>query len=105
METKKDIMPDRPESFLRIQRSDEFDFMCDKPGYIESKKLEVRVFCSYGLRFFCKLGAQTKEEEMVADHIRDINKGYPPGFKDYDTYDERYNRIFAEEEAKLDNRK
>jgi len=101
----EDIMHDRPESFLRIQRSDEFAKICKTQKYIDSKQLEVRPLY-YGMKkLFNKEGAQTKEKDMVAGHVRAVNKGYPEDFKDYLTYDNRFNIIYKKEEELIDKKK
>lgn len=85
--SNKELLDERPEAFLRIQRSDEYAQFCNRPKYLESGQIEVRMFAAYMNNLFHKIGATAKK--LVAGHLQEVNKGYPKGFKDYLTYDQR----------------
>lgn len=89
-----ELLDERPEAFLRIQRSDEYAQFCNRPAYLASGQTEVRMFAAYMYNLFQKIGATAKK--LVAGHLQEINKGYPEGFKDYLTYDERREKNFKD---------
>lgn len=91
MQQKKEIYDLRVESFLRIQRSDEFKEFANREKYIESKQMELRPFCKYMWALHKKKTAEVRGE-MTAGHIREPNKGYAKGFTNYLTYDPKFNK-------------
>lgn len=103
LKNKEEVIKDRPESFFRICRSDDFEKFCNFEKYINSGYSEVRYFYMYLIDIVKKRGGQSTK--LVAGHLEDVNKGYPNGFTDYSTYDERreknfLNMIKREEERK-----
>ena len=41
-----------------------------------------------------------KARNIFAEELTSMNKGYPKGFKDYDTYDPKYNRAYEKRNRK-----
>lgn len=90
-----ELLHSRPEGFFRIQKSSEYAQFCDKPKYLESAQIEVRPFAIYVKKLFGKRVAEARRP-LIAGHLHEANKGYPEGFKNYLTYDERRERDFKD---------
>jgi hypothetical protein len=90
----KEFFITRPEPFFRMQKKSEYIQMIGKEKYRESKQIEVRYFAIYGKKLFNKTGAECRNIWCL--HLREPNKGYPVGFTNYLTFDEKYERNIRE---------
>ena len=102
---KPELRMARAESYLRIQRADVFEKIYDREDYKNSGPGESTLF-----RKRLPMKRQEKKTaetcgELVAYHLEDFNKGFPHGFTDYQTYDERRERNYAENNEKFKLRK
>ena len=73
-----------PVGFLRIQRKGDFEKIAKNQKYKEAKQGESKTYRKLS-------GGKIGETILIKSyHIELENKGYPKGFKNYDTYDSKY---------------
>ena len=75
------------ESYLRIQKKEDYATFAEKDRYKNAHKGESTFFRKFMKKISKKVAETTK---MLSQHIETENKGYPQGFKNYDTYDSKY---------------
>ena len=76
-----------PESYLRIQKKEDFITFAQETKYKDSRQGESVFF----RRFMKQIGKKVAETTKIfSQHIELENKGYPKGFKNYDTYNPKY---------------
>ena len=89
MITEKDIKEvPYPESYLRIQKRNDFKLFNEKERYKNARQGESVFFRKFMRRRAGKKVAETTK--LFSQHIETENKGYPKGFKDYDTFNSTY---------------
>lgn len=72
-----------PESYLRIQKREDYATFVGEDRYRDAHQGESTFFRKFMKRIGKKVAETTK---IFSQHIEAENKGYPEGFKDYDTY-------------------
>jgi len=77
-----------PTGFLRIQKSEDFKKFSEEKSYKNCRQGESRF---YRVCMKNKAGKMVGETIEISGYgIEAENKGYPKGFKNYDTYDQKY---------------
>ena len=86
---KYDIITRHTSACFRIQKNDDFAKFVNSERY--RGRVEKYESHTYG-RFMRKLIKKKTGEvtNIVCQHIEAPNKGYPKGFKNYDTFNPRY---------------
>ena len=85
--SKKILEVPHPESYLRIQRKEDYATFAEKDRYKNARKGESVFF----RKFMKKIGKKVAETTKIfSQHIETENKGYPKGFKNYDTFKHDY---------------
>jgi len=99
---QREIKSARAESFLRIQRRDVFGTVYQREDYKNSGPGESTFFRKrVAVPRENRRTAETQGRELVAIHLEATNKGYPQGFTNYQTYDERRNKNYDKDSTKF----
>jgi len=99
--SNQEIKSARSESYLRIQRKDVFGKIFGRDDYKQSGPGESTLFRKRLPRTRKERRTAEAQQELVALHLEEENKGYPEGFYDYQTYDERHNKNYKADSSKF----
>ena len=90
--TKDEVMwTRRAAADLRIVKKDDFAEICKQKRYLNFPRAESSNFRRYTHKILNKLVGKARLEKGAEVQWAD-NKGYPKGFKNFDTYDAKHDK-------------